>query len=231
MPLVSVLMAVRNYPGVVTALWSLHRQTFTDYEIVVVDDASDDHKTREMLDKWITTLPMRVYRSPHQVGLTGCLALGLQHCRGRYIARQDADDMSARDRLRRQVEYLGQHPSVVAVGTRVAYLDRSLRFRRRQSRLSIVAPTWQLRLGRNPFCHGSLMMRREALLYVGGYWGMCHYAQDVDLLLRLSRVGRLAILPEILYHVGQHSGQVSRQHRGEQRAWATVARWAHLFRS
>lgn len=229
MPKVSVLMPVRNaMPHLALALAFLELQTFRDFEAVVVDDASDDRVTHEAIEQWLVRLPMRVLYMSSPFGVTHCLTVGLANCTGQYVARHDADDASFQERFEEQVRYLDAHPNVVALGTRVEYMDDKDGFIREQSLRAIRFPTLQLRLGWNRFVHGSLMMRRDAMIQVGGYRDTFEKSQDVDLLLRLAKVGKLAILPDVLYSVRQHAGQVSVQHRDEQRCWATAARWGNL---
>ena len=111
-PKVSVLLPVRNgLPYIEEALQSIKTQDFTDWELIVVDDGSTDGTT-----EWLAT------QANHQIrrigtsgkGLVSALNLGLAECRGDYVARMDADDVSLPDRFRIQVQALDQNPTVAA---------------------------------------------------------------------------------------------------------------------
>lgn len=192
-------------------------------QIVVVDDASTDN-TLTVAASCYHFAPVEIVRLFSRLGVTGALLAGMRHCEGDYIARQDADDISLPGRLRIQAQYLDEHPGVVLAAS------RTLRVSDRGTRIGCRVrwfPAAQLWL-RNPIIHGSAMMRRESVERVGGYREPFGLAQDLDLWLRLRRVGRLHILPDVLYASRQHAGQVSLSHRAEQRAYAALARWVAI---
>ena len=104
-PMVSVLMPVYN-----TALYlreamdSMLSQTFTDFELIVLDDCSPDN-AEEILDTYDDPRIVR-YKGEKNVGLSNVLNIGIDMARGKYIARMDSDDISMPNRLNVQVDYL-----------------------------------------------------------------------------------------------------------------------------
>jgi len=124
-PLVSVLLpAFDAEPTLVPALQSVRRQTEARWECVVVDDGSEDGTPRTAEAAAATDDRFLIVRTPHR-GLAAALATGLARCRGRFIARMDADDLMHRERLARQVGALEADASLAAVGCHVRLFPRA----------------------------------------------------------------------------------------------------------
>lgn len=122
MKLVSVLMCVYNTPihYLKEAINSILEQTYTNFEFVIVNDASTENEINEYLveldnhnDK------IKVFRNEVNLGLTKSLNIGMNHCAGEYIARMDSDDISYPERLSRQVKYLDDHTDIALVGSNI----------------------------------------------------------------------------------------------------------------
>jgi cellulose synthase/poly-beta-1,6-N-acetylglucosamine synthase-like glycosyltransferase len=215
-PALSVLLPVRNagrYLG--ASLASLARQTFRDFEVVAVDDGSSDG-SGERLDRAARRDPrIRVLRLP-QVGLPAALNAGLAAARGRRIARHDADDLSHSHRFERQWALLEARPEVAVVGCRVRLTPREFAgvgMRRwaawHNALLTHEAMAREVLID-SPLCHGTALMRRDALEGVGG-WREASWPEDVDLWVRLIESGaRLAKVPRILYAWRQHPESATR---------------------
>lgn len=222
MPLVSVLMAVRDDAARVRAsARSILHGTWTDLELVVVDDGSRDD-TPAALAELAREDARVVVLTVAAGGLTAALTAGVKRCAGAILARQDAGDLSHPARLARQVALLGADPALVAVGSAFAAIDEAGR--------ALATNTPPVRVGarelavRNPFAHGSLAMHRSAFDRVGGYRAVFRRAQDYDLLLRLVDVGFLGAAPEVLYAWRQEGRGVTARHAAEQAGYAALAR-------
>ncbi|QSG14974.1 Glycosyl transferase family 2 [Halapricum desulfuricans] len=166
------------------ALDSLLRQTIDDFEIIVVDDGSTDD-TLSIVDSYGDER-IRLLRRDEPDGLAGALDDGIKAARGKYIARQDADDISAPGRLARQVAFLESHPEVPLVGTATRMITDSghdIDFRHVLER-----PTIDDLLDSNQFVHGSVMYRKKEVLdATGGYDTLFETSEDYDLWLRLAQ--------------------------------------------
>lgn len=230
--LVTVLMAVYNGEAFVEqAVDSVLAQTFADFELIVVDDGSGDG-TRQILAGYRDPR-LRVLRNQQNLGLTRSLNKGLKVARGKYIARQDADDLSQPHRLAQQVTYLEKHPEVALVGCASRWIDGHGHY------LGIMKPPTTpdeigaLILGDIPFLHGTFMIRRDCLQALGGYNQRVPVAQDCDLLLRLSERWDLANLAEVLYVHRWHERSLSASRAEEQQRYlqqAIVAATEHRLR-
>jgi GT2 family glycosyltransferase len=197
-PIVSIVMAVYNGEKYLRrAVESILHQTFTDFEFIIVDDGSTD-TTPVILDAYHDPRIVRL-RNEKNIGQTRSLNRGLALAGGRYVARMDADDVAYPDRLASQVAFLDTHPEIVLLGSSYDVVDSvgSL-IERRVAKVGNEALQCTL-VRRNCFGHGTTMMRRDALVRVGGYYERLWSVQDYDLWLRLAEQGDIANLEAPLY--------------------------------
>ena len=121
-PQVTVLLPVRNGSvHLAAALESIFAQTFTDFELLVIDDGSTD-RSPEILRR-VRDPRLRVVTHAKNVGLVATLNEALEIGRGEFFARQDHDDISLPQRLQKQVDFLRAHPDYVLVGTEAIQMD------------------------------------------------------------------------------------------------------------
>jgi hypothetical protein len=236
-PRVSVLMPVRNgLPWLPEALDSLSRQTLEDLEILALEDGSTDG-TRELLDSWPDDR-LRII-STHGVGIAAALNVGLEAARAPFVARQDADDVSAPDRLEKQAACLTARTDVAVLATTADYIDEAgrpvdnewVRTIRRQQDVALHPD--QIRALMPLTCcvtHGSVMARRAVVNAAGGYRQDTAPAEDYDLWLRLLPGAGIAKLPERLYRYRVHGGQVSSRSRQQQLTKTLAAKFAYVRR-
>ncbi len=121
---ISVVMSVYNGQSYLReAVESILNQTFTDFELILIDDGSTD-ATGEILDEYATRdARIILSRNQNNIGLTRSLNQGISMSRGKYIARMDADDVSRADRLSRQFEFLEKRPEVGVLGSGYQLMD------------------------------------------------------------------------------------------------------------
>ena len=210
-PTVSVVMSAYNAGlYLAEALESILKQTYGDFECIVIDDGSTDD-TLAILRAYARRDDRLRVSSRENRGLIASLNEGIDLARGELIARMDADDVALPRRLERQVDRLRQTGDVVALGTRIVLIDQAGRpLKRWNHRLvheEIVARL--LRGDGSALTHPTVMMRREAVMAVGGYDERFEAAEDFDLYLKLSEVGRLENLDEVLLYWRQHPASVN----------------------
>jgi hypothetical protein len=204
-PMISILMPVYNgLPYLREAIGDLLVQTFDDFELVVVDDGSSDG-TREVLAEFsLQDERVRVIRNETNLGLPKTLNRGLAQCRGKWIARADADDRYPRDRLERQIQFLRSNPEVGLVSCAVRKMNASgFHYK------AVFFPTDDrcIRLRElfvNSFSHPGAMFDRELAEAVGGYDPSYWAAEDADFWARLAEHTKLANLPVPLVHYRTH---------------------------
>jgi hypothetical protein len=197
-PDVSVVLSVRNGGAdLPKAIESILAQTFTNFELITINNGSTDG-TRSYLDG-IADPRVRVFHQA-DAGLAAALNRGISLARGRYIARQDHDDLADPSRIAKQVEFLDAHPDHALVGTCAEIWvgeKPSGRFHDHPTNDHILQ--FNL-LFNNPFVHSSVMIRKSALDRVGVYTTdpARQPPEDYELWSRISRHYRVANLPERL---------------------------------
>lgn len=207
-PTVSVVLAVHNGEAYLNrAIGSLLAQTLADYELIVVDDGSSDHTWDTICTCAVGQERLVTIRNGKNIGLSASLNKGLRVARGRYVARQDADDTSLPERLESQVTYLARHTDVGLLGTAYDVIDsKGRRVATHGQPSSDTEIRWQM-LFYNAFCHSSVMFRRELVTRSRiDYDEELPYAQDYDLWARLLRHTRGANLQSPLVSYRVHGG-------------------------
>ena len=199
---VSVLMAAYNSNEELLkqSVMSVLNQTFTDFEFIIVDDGSKN--PIEPIVRGISNdCRIVVYRKENS-GLGSSLTYGISKAKGEYIARIDDDDLMAHERLEKQVAYLDAHPKVSCVGSHMSFYCNGRYMHYRKFPLNHEEIVKSMLTRKWAMAHTALMYRKESVVKVGCY-RIKGTGEDLDLILQLSLVGRLANIDEYLlyYHV------------------------------
>lgn len=174
-------------------------------ELVVVINGIEEMENRP----WMADSRVQTIHHVAPLGPTLAMITGVEQTTGDYVARLDADDRMLPTRLALQAEYLQDHPDVPLIGTAVHRIGED-----GASQGKIKAP-YGSDIRRylvlfNSVTHSSVLIRRSALLQVGGYNPQLSQMEDYDVILRLAQLGPIAVLPEELTEYRIHSGQISR---------------------
>lgn len=211
-PAVSVIIAAYNGAALIEeTLASLAAQSFTDFEIVVVDDCSTD-TTRDIVRAWPDPR-VRLIEAPVNGGPVRARNLAVQHARGRYLAALDQDDLCDPERFARQVAWLDADPGCVLVATDSRVLeDGRIEASQLPPNTSAALLAWLIKL-RNPIVWSSVMIRGDAARSFAEFSNPERlYAEDFDLYHRLARVGRLARIDAPLVTYRDHAGGASKKY-------------------
>jgi len=221
---ISVIMSVHNEePHLRDAVGSILNQTFTDFEFIIIDDGSTD-KSWQIIQEYAGTDDRIVPLTQKNIGLTSSLNKGIEIARGKYIARQDADDKSAPDRLKKQIEWFDKHSNGVLCGTQGYMINSDNKLLGKIKSLPIEYNSIRKKLKfQNVFLHTSVMMLKEAVEKVSGYDDFFRYAQDYDLWCRLANKGEMANLAELLVYQRLHDDSITNSQRGAQALYSIVA--------
>jgi glycosyltransferase involved in cell wall biosynthesis len=212
---ITVLLPVHNGgEHLVAAIASILTQSHRAYELLVIDDGSNDG-TAQFLDQ-ITDPRLRVLTRNRQ-GLVAALNWGLSEARHDVIARMDADDVSHPRRLELQLEHLLRHPEVAAVGCCYDVVDDDGRPLTRVHTAGEPGYIHRQLFFRNVLPHAGMMYRRDAVVSAGGYRDVGP-AEDYDLWMRLSSAHDIASLPQVLLTYRRSPGGISATAAGLQRA-------------
>jgi glycosyltransferase involved in cell wall biosynthesis len=206
-PKISIIMPVWNGEKYLQeAVDSLLAQTFTDFELLAMDDGSTD-STPNILASYRDPR-VRHIRLEH-VGLIPAERIGVAQARAEWIARQDADDISHPTRLQKQWSAIVRRPGVVFCYTDVRVIGETLRDSRaehfpRSRALQAMKLCWQ-----NPFTHSSVMYRKAAFQAAGEYDQRDYPADDYALWGRIFEIGEFMGIAEPLVSYRVHASSVS----------------------
>ena len=218
-PVITVLMPVHNGAAFVRdAAESILRQTFRDFELLVVDDASSDGSAGIL--EQLGDARIRLIGSRERLRLSGALNLGLDHARGALIARMDADDIASPDRLACQRQFLAAHPDVGLCGGRATAfgLRAGPFFRPPLTHAEIQSYL----LFDSPFVHPTVMMRRDLVERHGLRFNPAFCpADDYELWSRAVRLFPTANLDGVMLRYRVHAASLTQSEWGEMDAQAT----------
>ncbi|GLX70614.1 glycosyltransferase family 2 protein [Paenibacillus glycanilyticus] len=225
--LVSIVITVYNkLPFLKDCLTSLLNQTYPNWEVILIDDASTDGSYEYMMNwlnenepnlregKGIYTL-----RLPRNAGYAGAITAGMYLAKGEFIAIQDADDWSHPERFARQVRYLNNHPHIDLLGTNYEVFE--------DGSPELLKPVHWLKYGDqigkvyekggHCICHGTAMFRGTVFDRIGGHTRRIEGAEDYEFIAKVIKPGARNVdnLREVLYYYRKHPKQRSRDYFGK----------------
>lgn len=205
-PVFSVLMPVFNTETFVDeAIRSVLDQTFSDFELLILDDGSTDGSWDRIVRYLKIDSRVSCIRNDHR-GLASVRNEGVQRARGHLVAFLDSDDYAEPTRLQLQADYLNHDETCVALGGQLLYMDvDGDPLYISDLPLEHEAIYSQLMAGKaGAITQGSAAIRKEGIRAIGGYREKFRIAEDVDLFLRLGEIGRLVNLPQVVTRYRQH---------------------------
>lgn len=208
-PIISVILPVYNAGSYLKdAIDSILNQTFRDFEFIIINDGSTDNSL-ETIKAFDDSRIVLIDQA--NMGLAATLNVGISKAKGKYIARQDQDDISYPERLEKQVDYLESNKEVVLLGTwaRIISEDTKLNntFHQHPHLSSILK--FDL-LFNNPFVHSSVIFKTDLVKSIGGYDETKGLYEDYKLWSRLAEEGEVANLKEVLIDYRHHASGMSK---------------------
>jgi hypothetical protein len=193
-----------------SAIESILAQSFTDFEYLIVDDASTD-ETPQIIQDYADPRIISV-RNEQNLGNHAAASRALSLARGELVARLDSDDVALPGRLERQIAHLDRHPDLGIVATWAKVIDESGReFDRVRTETDPALLAWTLTF-RCLVVHSSVMLRREWFERMGGYDPALRRGADHDAWTRCLRRGeRIGVIPEYLVQLRKHGRSVTAQ--------------------
>lgn len=209
-------MAVYNGESYLeTAISSVLRQSFPDFEFLIVDDGSED-RTAELLNEHEKQdSRIRVIRQQHS-GLIASLNRGCSAAVGAYIARIDSDDIAKQERFALQLSHLIHHPEIVLLGSHIECIDYTGKVL-----FTMKWPGWKESLRDYMLldcyiAHTAAMFCKSTFMELGGYRSQFQDAEDYDLFLRMSDYHVIDNLPLVLCQYRLHHRQISARKLSQQ---------------
>ena len=198
---------------------SILNQTYENFEFLILDDYSTD-KTREILDNYKSKdKRIKIIYNNQNIGLTKSLNRLINMTNAKLIARQDADDVSLPNRLNAQLNYINKY-NLDACTSR-AYIKSS---KRKVPKFSYLLPDNLVIRYKNPYIHGSLIIKKEILNKLGNYDENFYYAQDYKLFNDLlQNKYKIKTVKQPLYILNMEDN-ISLKFRKEQNYYAECVR-------
>jgi glycosyltransferase involved in cell wall biosynthesis len=230
----SVLMPVYNAEQyVIEAFESILNQTLQDFEFIIVNDGSTDG-TPEILNEYAQKDSRIKVIHQSNGGIVSALNRGLSEARGEWIFRMDGDDIALPHRFTEQTEMIKNNPSLVLLGGWCQQIDADKNIlkinkysddhNRLVSALEKMAPF---------FPHSTACFRRDVVMGIGGYRERFRHAEDYDLWLRLSMIGKLSCCKSVVLKLRKHAQNISNRDVGYgnvQQITAVAAEICHFSR-
>lgn len=206
MPQVSVILPVYNTENYVAeAIQSILNQTFTDFELLIIDDASTDN-TLGIISQF-TDPRITVITNDFNLKVVKTLNKGLRLAKGDFIARMDADDIAHSKRFEKQIQYLKQNPEIDMVNTWVQTFGSENNILRAATDHELIKARL---LFLNPITHPAVMFRRDAFIKNNLYYNEEFVnAEDYGLWVAAIDKIKLAAVPEVLFKYRMHDNNIS----------------------
>ena len=212
-PLISVVLPVYNAEMfIIDTINSILNQTYTNFEIIIINDGSIDNSERNILQ--FQDQRIKYFKNEKNLKLIQTLNLGLSLAKGKYIARIDADDIALPNRFEKQIDFLEKNSEYGIVG---AFAQT---FGSENKELTFVQEDVDIRyafLTHNPFVHSSVMIRNQILTENKLSFDLNQlHVEDYALWIKILNFSKGKVLPEILIKYRIHENQISVVHNNIQ---------------
>lgn len=210
-PEISVIMSVYNADEFIDeSIESILNQTFHNFEFIIVDDGSIDQSWSKINKYADRDSRIVLLKNQKNLGLPASLNICLSKAKGRFIARQDADDISLPNRLEIQSGYLKLNTDTTMVSSGIYYIDKHGIIKRRINlNCEDEILSWHLLFYNYIRGHSQVMYRRKAINDAGGYDESFRFTEDYELWTRLFSYGRIHVLKDALIKYRQHEDSIT----------------------
>ena len=222
--IVSVLLPMFNASSFIEeAVYSILEQTFTFFELIIIDDCSTDNSLQIVEN--IKDSRIILIKKKQNTGYTDSLNWALKLSRGKYVARMDADDISLPNRFKTQVTFLNENPEVILCGSWFEIIGSSE---------VIKHPTYhgEISIALLDYCaigHPTVMFRRDEFIKHGLWYDIeMEPAEDHNLWVKAIRIGKLQNIPKVLLRYRLHQSQISIKQKVKQDEYSCTAKRFHL---
>lgn len=232
LPKISVIMPCFNAVDFVSeSIESILNQTFTDFELILIDDGSTD-ASLNIIKQYARTDSRILVIEQENTGQSEARNRGILASRGEWIAILDSDDLALPTRLEQQLAYLDKNPDFVMIGSDFIEIDgfgHTIKCHHYPGTHSVLMKRLQRIMAFPP--HSSLMYRTEVVKRIGGFNNRYVRSEDWDLWLRLAEQGRVTCLNRPLVKVRKHANNISDHEGGRTQAlYGLAASICHFLR-
>ncbi len=204
---VSVIIPTHNrWPMVGEAIESVIKQSYKDFEVIVVDDGSDDESLKGM-EKFGSSLSVLVQS---RRGVAAARNFGVRHSRGAYLSFLDSDDLWQRHKLERQVAFMKANPEVQICQTEEVWIRNGVKVNPKKRHQKPSGDIFRASLELCLVSPSSVMMKRELYERMDGFDESFEVCEDYDLWLRIAVDTPVSLIPEpLVVKRGGHNDQLS----------------------
>lgn len=193
------------------AIDSILAQTFTNFELILIDDNSTD-KTWPLMGTYREKdNRIIILRNQTNLGIARSRNLGIKNAAGKYIVTFDADDWAYPERIEKQIEYLEANPCVGVLGSSIEICTESLNHINYRHYKQTDQEIRDIMFFYSPFAHPATVFSKEALTRAGGYNENLQVAIDYDIYFRVGQHYKLANLPIPLLKLRTHDRSISQR--------------------
>lgn len=213
MPKVSIIIITYNREEYIKeAIDSVLFQSFRDWQLIIIDDGSDD-KTKDLVNEYLNIgLSIKYIRNEKRLGISKARNLALSLCESKYIAILDSDDLWCdSQKLQKQIDFLDKNMEYALVATNAIFINNRGAFIKKSN---VKLTDYNIRksiLMRNQFFHSSVMFKKDIFIDLKGYDESLKIGEDYDLFLRIGKKYKFANIKDhcIKYRVHNNSICVS----------------------
>ena len=238
-------MVTRNRAGFIArAVKSAQNQSFSDWELLVLDDDSNDATEAIIRGFMASDSRIKYYKNTPALGISGNRNGAISLAKGKYITTLDSDDFWIdKEKLQKQYDFLEKNSDYVLIGSNIKIIDDKENFIKETAFATEDIDIRKKILKDNQIPHSTVMIRKDLINKIGGYDIKLSCVEDLDLFLRLGKFGKFKNLPEITTTYTRHTGGYSHQRKvamawnhfvialkkpGKYPNWLTAVTWAKL---
>lgn len=213
-PKISIITTTRNRADFITeAIESARGQSFTDWELLILDDDSNDNTEAIVASYTANDSRIKYHKSPF-LGISRNRNKGLKLASGKYVAVLDSDDYWLdKNKLQKQYDFLEQNLDYVLIGSNIKIIDEKGNLIKNSSFATEDTDIRKKILKDNQIPHSSVLIRKDSILKADGYDEKLSCVEDLDLFLKLGRLGKMKNLEEITTAYTRHTGGYSHQRK------------------
>lgn len=225
--LISVIMSVYNdEKNIDKSIKSIMSQTYKNLELHILDDGSDD-KTWKIINKYKTEYQnIFIYKNKNNLGLTKSLNYLVNQANGEIIARHDSDDLSHPERIEKQLNIMTKY-NLDFCTTRAQIIQNN----KITPKFSYYIPKKIVVKYKNPFIHGTLMIKKRVIINVGMYDENFYYSQDYKLMTDLLKINSKYKILRTPYYKLNFENNISTKFKEEQKYYALCVKKKLIPRS
>jgi glycosyltransferase involved in cell wall biosynthesis len=205
------------------AIESIIAQSHTDWELIIIDDASTD-ETKQIINSY-TDKRIRMINLPTNVGNYAARNIGIKECKGKYIAMADADDVYQTDRIKLQYDYLESHEEIGGIGSNYYIMDEEGKIIREMKRACDNEDLKLHLLIDNYLLQSTLFVRKELLKkYSIRYDTKFHYASDYHFVFQCIKNFKIINIEKNLTNYRINKNGITSTKKIEQQSYASEIR-------